>query len=812
MSLINRLFSIRVTKITLAVACFILLALVIWYLSPFVGFGETRPLENIEPRAILIVISLILSVCLWFEIPLLIMALLAFGCAVWIMGPYILMGTSYPLSSINRRIILIGFTIIIALFYGAWKLIIALKRNPKFLDKFIKDEKVKEDYSQAEIFSIIRSANNYIRNVNKRASQLKQFFLPEKFLSDLPWYMVIGTEKAGKTSSILSSGQSFPDPDQLKKVASKTIPTTNCECWYSNDALFLDTAGRYISHADDNNNEWSHILNGIKKYRSIKAINGIIVNISVTDVMGRSKAELYELSAKIRARIDDTRQVLGIHFPVYVLVSKVDQLSGFSEYFRILTEQEREQIWGITFPYGEGMKMPASTLRESVDAELVLLEKRLEDKMTLRQQEELNLSDRKRMYSLPQDFRVLSHEIAEMLQNIFFTSRYTENKYSTHLRGLYFVSNNQPENVYLSNNSTLIKKWDSFVHRRSDKVIDSVTKEYSDDNSSVKENIYGRHFFLKTLFSELIVKDAHLVRHNLGAESKYRFRNIFIHCTCIILTIWLINGSFHSYHNNDAYLNNVTKKVGALETKIGEFEKTNNADLIPTLLSMAQYMPEYDNLDVDHPPLNFRFGQYIGRDIASDSGSLYHYFLQKLLFPSVQNAAQDKLRNTLLGEDNNEIYTALKTYLMLNGKGKFDKKFLIDTITQSWDDSGKILPYADKEIFIAHLDNLFDLPEWRHYAHPIDSELVAQAREVLGRISLSDRLYERIKSIMQEDAPENLTLDKMTDGKANQIFTLNETDQHPTSIPGLFTYVGYHQVFKKKSPASLPDSIMKMVG
>ncbi|MEJ5173774.1 type VI secretion system protein, partial [Erwinia sp. MYb416] len=173
-----------------------------------------------------------------------------------------------------------------------------------------------------------------------------------------------------------------------------------------------------VSQADENNNEWKNILNGIRKYRSIKAINGVIINISVSDVMGRSKAELYDLSAKIRARLDDTRKTLGIHFPVYVLVSKIDQLSGFSEYFRILTEQEREQIWGVTFPYGEEMKMPASDLRERVDTELVLLENRIEEKMTLRQQEELNLNDRKRMYSFPQDFRVLSQEISDMLQNI----------------------------------------------------------------------------------------------------------------------------------------------------------------------------------------------------------------------------------------------------------------------------------------------------------------------------------------------------------------------------------------------------------
>lgn len=798
MSFINRLFSIRATKFMLLAACFILLALFIWYLGPFFGFGETKPLENIEPRIILIVLSLLFMIGLWFKLPLILLGLMALCCAVWIMGPHLLVNKSYPLSSINRRAIAIGIILIIAIIYGAWKLIVALKRNPKFLDRFIKDEVVKEDYNQAEIFAIIRNANNHIKKTGKNTSWLKQFFLPERFLGDLPWYMVIGTESAGKTSSLISSGQSFPDPEQLKKVAQETTPTANCECWFSNDALFFDTAGKYISHAEESKNEWRNILNGIKKYRSIKAINGIIVNISVSDVMGRSKAELYDLSAKIRAKLDDTRKVLGIRFPVYVLVSKVDQLSGFSEYFRILTEQEREQIWGVTFPYGEETSTPESDLRQRIDAELVLLENRIEAKMTLRQQEEINLSERKRMYGFPQDFRVLSQEIAELLQNIFFTSRFDETKGFSSLRGIYFCSSNQPADVYLLNNNTLMNRWNNFVHKRAVNVFESVLRKHNDTDFLVTDTAYGRHYFLKTLFSEIIVKDAHLLRHNLRTESKYRFQNIIIHCSCILFTTWLVNGFYHSYYNNDGYLDNVHTNVSSLEEKIEEFEKNNNAELIPVLLSMAQYMPEYNNLDVQHPPLDFKFGLYVGWDVASDSTSLYHYFLQRLLFPIVQNEALDKLQDTLLAEDKNDIYTALKTYLMLNGKGKFDKQFLINTVTQAWDDSGKIAPYADKEIFIGHLNTLFDEPEWRQYAQPMDIELVEHARVILGRIPLGDRLYERTKFILQDDAPENMTLHKLTGGKGSQIFSLNETDRRFSSIPGLFTYDGYHQVFKKK--------------
>ncbi|MTD28152.1 type VI secretion system membrane subunit TssM [Erwinia sp. J316] len=798
MSFINRLFSVRVTKFLLFIACFILISLFIWYLGPFFGFGETRPLESIEPRIILIVLTLLCIIGLWYRFPLLIMLLLALCCAVWILGPYILVGNSYPVATVNRRVIVIGCILLVALFYGAWKLIVALRKNPKFLDRFIKDEVVKEDYKRAEIFAIIRNANSHIKNISKSTSRFKQFFWPVKFLSDLPWYMVIGTESAGKTSSILSSGQSFPEPEQLKKIAQKTMPTAICECWFSNDALFLDTAGRYVSHAEENNNEWKNILEAIKKYRSIKAINGIIVNLSVADVMGRSKAELYDISAKIRSRLDETRSVLGIHFPVYVLVSKVDQLSGFSEYFRILTEHEREQIWGVTFPYGQEMETSSAELRERIDDELGLLEKRIEDKMTLRQQEELNLSDRKRMYSLPQDFRVLSQEIAEILQSIFFTSRYDETKGMSSLRGLYFASSSQPADVYLLNNKTLIQRWSNFVQRRTSSAVELVIKKHNDADFLVTDTSYGRHYFLKTLFAEIIVKDARLVRHNLRTQSKYRFQNIFIHSACILFTAWMLNGFYHSFYNNDGYLATVSTRVSSLEDAIRNFEKANNPELIPGLLSMAQYMPEYSEIDVTRPPLDFRFGQYVGWDITADSLSLYQYFLQRLLYPMVQHEALEKLQDTLIDENNSEIYTALKTYLMLNGHGKFDKKFLINTITEAWDSSGKIAPYADREIFISHLDALFDVPEWRRYAQSMDKELVAQARAVLSRIPLSDRLYDRIKILARDDAPANLTLGQLLGAKDNQIFTMAVTDQAATSIPGLFTYVGYHEVFKKK--------------
>ncbi|KXF91691.1 hypothetical protein AU082_18735 [Yersinia pestis] len=47
-------------KRILLVGCFILLAAAIWFLGPFLGFGEARPLESYEARIICILLALLL--------------------------------------------------------------------------------------------------------------------------------------------------------------------------------------------------------------------------------------------------------------------------------------------------------------------------------------------------------------------------------------------------------------------------------------------------------------------------------------------------------------------------------------------------------------------------------------------------------------------------------------------------------------------------------------------------------------------------------------------------------------------------------
>ena len=801
MSYLNRVFAARFMKTLLIICCIALLIAAIWFLGPFFGFGETRPLESVESRIIFIVLAVFCLVSFWLRWPVFIVAVATLCVIVWVLGPFLLIGDNYPLAPVSVRLGIIAAILFSALLYGAWRLLLALKDNPALLERFMKKETAPEN-DTSEVVAVIRNAVDYVNKSRGSLSFFQRVILARRPQDTLPWYIMLGTEDSGKTSAILASGQSFPLPEQLNQVGKQGQPTRHCECWFTNDAVYLDTAGKYISAAESHLPEWQAMLKALKKYRPIKAINGAVITFSAADIMGRTQAELFELAASMRARLEELRQTLGVRFPAYVLVTKLDQLPGFAEYFRILTEQEREQVWGVTFPYGDAMKGAPGELSERIREEFTLLERRVDREMIVRQQEEYDHRDRKKMYALPQDFHALSVLMAEVVQNIFFASRYDETQSYTTLRGIYFSSSHQPVDFSLLNNQTIVRKWSNYVDNQNPATTASVVEQPAERDFLVSDVSYGRQYFLKQLFSDVIVKDLDLARYNLANESKYRLQRFLGHTVAILAAVFLLNGFHNSYLNNSRYLHVVDNKAATLGDEVNRFSKTTNEGLIPQLLTLSQYLPEYGTLKVYSPGKNWRYGLYTGKDVVNASESLYQYFLERLLLPQIERQVTLALQQAIDTDNPEQIYSYLKLYLMVYGQGKFDSAYIVDSVTRLWEETGKLQPYEERQIFISHLNTLLQSPTWRRFGQPADAGLVKYARALLDRDDLASRLYRRIKDAAAADAPADLTLSAMTRSRGGELFSLGE-DSEATSIPGLFTRAGYHSLFKKKMDLGL---------
>lgn len=196
----------------------------------------------------------------------------------------------------------------------------------------------------------------------------RKIFEGKRFLYELPWFMVVGSPGDGKTTALLNTGLQFPLAEQMEQTSRiLTVPgggTLHCDWWFTNEAVLIDTAGRYARHDDGgeasaaqrNAGEWQGFLGLLRKHRPGAPLNGVILTLNVADLTAQSPAERLAACAALRARLAELRETLGIRFPVYLVVTKMDLLPGFSEYFRTLTSHLRAQIWGFTLPYSRRRK------------------------------------------------------------------------------------------------------------------------------------------------------------------------------------------------------------------------------------------------------------------------------------------------------------------------------------------------------------------------------------------------------------------------------------------------------------------------
>ena len=123
-------------------------------------------------------------------------------------------------------------------------------------------------------------------------SAMKRSKLGNKnFLRDMPWYVIIGPPGTGKTTALRQSGLHFPIDlsDDIKGVGG----TRNCDWFFTEHAVLVDTAGRYVQQMSDpevDAAEWLGFLDLLKKHRGQRALNGVIVALSMQELAGGETA------------------------------------------------------------------------------------------------------------------------------------------------------------------------------------------------------------------------------------------------------------------------------------------------------------------------------------------------------------------------------------------------------------------------------------------------------------------------------------------------------------------------------------------
>src|SRR5688500_3116102 len=148
----------------------------------------------------------------------------------------------------------------------------------------------------------------------------------------LPWYVIVGPPAAGKTTALTQSGLGFISPPGGGGAKVRgTAGTRNCDWWFSERAILLDTAGR-LATAEDDRDEWLSFLDTVRKFRSERPLDGLIVALSAEELVSKTELELEETAKTLRARADELMGRLEMVLPIYVMFTKIDLVGGFVEF------------------------------------------------------------------------------------------------------------------------------------------------------------------------------------------------------------------------------------------------------------------------------------------------------------------------------------------------------------------------------------------------------------------------------------------------------------------------------------------------
>jgi type VI secretion system protein ImpL len=609
----------------------------------------------------------------------------------------------------------------------------------------------------------------------------------------LPWYMFIGPPGSGKTTAIENSGLEFPHgTDRIRGVGG----TRNCDWFFSSSAILLDTAGRYTTQ-DEDRDEWFAFLDMLKKHRKKRPLNGVIIGISIADLLHADGDELEKYAKTIRERIDELIERLGVHFPVYLVFTKCDLIHGFVEFFEDFGRFEREQVWGasLTKEQQENPDVCSVFLTEYQKLHDALLATRLD-----RLNNPMNRTTRQKVYTFPLEFLSLREQLDTFVSKLFQQNPYKENPM---FRGFYFTSGTQ-EGVPI------------------DRVVESIARQFDlapEMQQSFNPEMETKSYFIKDLFTDVVIPDQHLVSRSSKASKRMGFFKLGSVGIAFILLALILIGSLSSY-----------LKFKSDTSRFIEFTETiqqiqwENGSLSENFYALDEYRQRVQNLN--QSSILWR-GIYRGKQIVEPAQAAYYAklkpFIETYLYDGLIQNELTAYANNADGDERDAAYDLLRSYLLFGSESRrlldsrVEHQFLrnqvaslVDTLLQTRFnfafqesqnqnlDELRILIQDQVQYFV---DILANYQTEDMGITPLESaeSVIQETRMTLGSPSIND-IYARIQreSVLET---EPLTLSSLVGNRAMDYFLQD------AEILGFFTQEGWdsYVVDKIREVSQTPD-------
>lgn len=690
----------------------------------------------------------------WF---ITLVGILLLAVLIWLGGPYLGFGSSQPLTSVAARLLLIVLVVVVwlaILQVRAWR---ARGKAQQMSGELAGQGVSADDRSTAErnqLQARFQEAVDTLRKTRRGGN-----------LYALPWYVVIGPPGSGKSTLLQNSGLNFPLSERFGKEALRGVGgTRNCDWWFTDEAVFLDTAGRYTlqdSDRDADASAWAEFLKLLRKYRKRRPINGVVIAMSMSDLLTLDETGLAEHIQAIRRRLEELATHLRIGVPVYLSFTKCDLVAGFGEFFDDLNPEMRSQVWGFSFPIDATMDGSAA---KRFGEEFDLLLRQLDTRILDRLHAERDRNRRAAILSFPQQLSALRDIAKRFVEGVFTGHAYAAPPL---LRGVYLTSGTQE--------GTPI-----------DRMMGAVARTFGVSAEQLHApGAQRRTFFVERLLKDVLFGESGFAGTNPSLERQKVLLQVASYAGVLLLTVLLLVGFVTSFGHNRAYLAQVQTALQAYPVQSDVDTATTQKEYFARVLARLEGLSavqEAANKYQGAVPFGMRFGLYQGSEVGGQVHDAYLRELNGLLLPGV--AAQFRSGLTGNAGDPQALYYYLKGYLML-GEPKHQNPDELEALTNiEW---RKVFPgdAVLQQALSKHFHALVAEPG-RLRALSLDPTLVEQARSTLRTADLPTLIYGNLKLGAASSNYPPLQLDKAL-GLLGNVFLRKSGAALSEPIPALYT-------------------------
>ena len=641
---------------------------------------------------------------------------------------------------------------------------------------------------------------------------------------DVPWYLILGEENAGKSSFVSRSDQRFAltrtERSAAQRVTTDPALVFAIDWWIGDDAVLIDPPGELISqperpapesvqlpagHDDEGDGKalpatqevsassanpaepaglpagierrlWQHMIGWLAHNRSRRPLNGVILLVDMANLFSSTEQQRRDLAVVLRARLTELGGELGTRLPLYVVMSKFDLLDGFEALFARLAAREREEVQGFTFTLGSVTAFDA--WQEELGKAYQAFVERLGIHL-MKATDAAPRSARKRAYSLLRELSGANEMLQGFLGDVLGSDRYST---PALVRGLYFSS----------------------VYQRGEVrnlLADASARAFAFDPPALSIKPQGTSvvYFAQQLLQRVVYPEAGLAGDN-HKVTRHKARLLKSSAVAAgVCGLAIAGGWLYFYSANRDKAEHVLEKSQAFaSTRTDARSDLTGRSLLTSLDEIRDAVSLYGDYRSGWTGVT-DMGLYQGKAIGPQVDRAYLNALAKHFLPALAGGVAATIKQSAPGSD--AQLAALRVLRMIEERANRRPELVEQWMAREWQKAypgqGQLQAALMRHLQYALAYADVELPEYQ--------KVVAEAQQQLRSLPLAQRVYISLRQQAREQLHGELDLRNEIGPAFDIVYVPLNTRGHQSGVdanlalPPLLTANGFRDYFEHHS-------------